>query len=74
MVGPEESRILKIKDKDNLVIGTKINDKQRWYISEGGDNWLLQVLSEAKYEIYQAENNMDKADTYGSTKIAPIKN
>ena len=70
MVGPEESRILKIKDKDGLVIGTKINDKQRWYISEGGDNWLLQVLSEAKYEIYQAENNMDKADTYGSTKIA----
>ena len=71
MIGPEESRVINIKNKETgEIIGSKVNDKQRWYIKNGGENWLLSVLSQAKHDLAQADIKNDNANIYNGQRTA----
>ena len=71
-IGPEESRyITKTEIIDGKEVTTRtLNPKQSWVNSLGGENWLMIQLSNAKYQLSEADRKGDLADThFGSEQM-----
>ena len=86
MTGPIESRYITTTEKIDgvdVITEQKINEKQRWINQFGGDSWLNERMSDARYDLREIDGKNDLAgksdgensmDTLIEEKVIPLIN